>query len=352
MADKTVAVQPGSLLSAASTVVAHVEQSATPPQAAAPIPKPGSPVDAAAGAVAAGMQTKMAAMAAQLAPQGPALQATTTAGVSALQAQDGLNNDMIKAIPESMAKAASGAMSAGANLFSAAVSVGTGSVVAPMSTLSTAIKPMANVTPKPAPTPTPAPPTLAQTTDSAQRMNPAPAPQPAQGHAGSPAQHTPPAPQSAQLAGFGTGGPPPLKPAAPPKYPLDLSAIQRLAPGQPGPYGYMELVPGSGVWVPDPSVNGLHPGAVGPTAQAPLDLGSIVRLAPGALGPPGYTELVPHSGVWVPDPGSPGFVPAPPKFPLDLGSIVRLAPGALGPPGYTELVPHSGVWVPDPAAPR
>jgi hypothetical protein len=48
--------------------------------------------------VAAEIQTKMAAMAAQLAPQGPALQATTAAGVTALQAQDGLNNDAIKGI--------------------------------------------------------------------------------------------------------------------------------------------------------------------------------------------------------------------------------------------------------------
>jgi hypothetical protein len=64
----------------------------------------------------------------------------------------------------------------------------------------------------------------------------------------------------------------------------------------------MELVPGLGVWVPDPSVNALNPGTVDPTAKAPLDLGSIERLAPGALGPPGYTELVPRSGVWVSDP--------------------------------------------------
>ena len=337
MADKTVAVQPGGLLSAASTVVAHVERSAAPPAAGAPIPKPGSPVDAAAATVAAGMQTKMATMAAQLAPQGPALQATTAAGAAVLQAQDGLNSDMIKAIPDFAGKTVGGAVAAGGNLASTAVSVGTGSLVAPMSTLSAAIKPMSNVTPKPAPTPSP--PTLAQNSGTIQHTNPPP-------------QQTRQQGAGVQPAAFGTGGPPPLKPAAAPKFPLDLTAIQRLAPGQPGPYGYMELVPGSGVWVPDPSVNELHPGTVGPSAKAPLDLGSIVRLAPGALGPPGYLELVPHSGVWVPDPGAPGFVPQPPKFPLDLGSIVRLAPGALGPPGYLELVPHSGVWVPDPGAPH
>jgi hypothetical protein len=56
-----------------------------------------------------------------------------------------------------------------------------------------------------------------------------------------------------------------------------------------------------GVWVPDPG----SPGFVPQPPKFPLDLGSIVRLAPGALGPPGYLELVPHSGVWVPDPRAP-----------------------------------------------
>jgi len=272
MADTPVIVQPGGLLSAASTVAGHLERSAAPPPAAAVrITAPGSPVDAATGSVAAGMQTKMTALSGQLAGKGPELQATTTAGATALQAQDAQNAAAIGALR---------AADIGGNL----KGLGGGA--------------------------------------------------------------------SVQSAGFGIGGKPPLDPPKLPKFPLDLSAIQRLAPGAPGPYGYMELVPGSGVWVPDPSVNALHPGSVGPTAQGPLDLGSIVRLAPGALGPTGYMELVPHSGVWVADPTSPGFMPAPPKFPLDLGSIVRLAPSALGPPGYMELVPHSGVWVPDPGAPH
>jgi uncharacterized protein YukE len=34
---------------------------------------------------------------------------------------------------------------------------------------------------------------------------------------------------------------------------LDLNDIERRNPGQLGPDGYMELVPGSGVWVPDPN---------------------------------------------------------------------------------------------------
>jgi hypothetical protein len=223
MADKPVNVQPGGLLSAAADVTAHLERSAAPPAAALPITAPGSPVDAASGSVAAGMQTKMTALSGQLSGKGPALQATTTAGTTALQAQDAQNAATIRSVPADMRPATPG--------------FGGGAGVAP--------------------------------------------------------------------TGFGIGGPPPLDPAAAPKFPLDLSAIKHLAPGAPGPYGYTELVPGSGVWVPDPGVNGLHPGSVGPAAKAPLDLGSIERLAPGAMGPPGYMELVPHSGVWVPDPRAP-----------------------------------------------
>lgn len=47
------------------------------------------------------------------------------------------------------------------------------------------------------------------------------------------------------------------------------------------------------------------PGFVTHRPRFPLDLADIVRLAPGALGPHGFVELVPHSGVWVPDPGGP-----------------------------------------------
>jgi hypothetical protein len=150
----------------------------------------------------------------------------------------------------------------------------------------------------------------------------------------------------------GTGGAQPLKPAAPPRFPLDLAAIRQLAPGRLGPFGYTELVPGSGVGMPDPSVNALHPGLVRPSAKAPLDLGDIVRRPPGALVPRGFMELVPGSGVWVPDPAGRSEARQPPKFPLDVASIVRLAPRELGPRGFMELVPGSGVWVPDPDAPH
>lgn len=269
VAARAVNVQPGALLAASESVDAHLLRAAEPPAAVPPATPLASPVDAAADSVAASMQTRTTTLSAQLGPKGPALQATTSAGVGGLQAQDARNSAAVAALnPAEIGKGLGGS--------------------------ALGVSPM----------------------------------------------------------GWGAGGPPPLKPAAPPKFPLDLSAIQRLAPGAPGPYGYTELVPGSGVWIPDPAVNALHPGTVGPTAKAPLDLGDIVRQAPGQLGPRGYQELVPGSGVWVPDPNSPGFVPTPPKFPLDMNSVVRLAPGELGPPGYQELVPGSGVWVPDPRAPH
>jgi hypothetical protein len=266
MAGKPVRVRPDALLSAASTVAAHLERSAAPAPVALAVTT-GSPVDAAAGSAAVGVQTKMSALSAQLTAKSSALQGSTAAGTAGLETQDGRNAATLAVV---------------------------------------------------------------RATDMGRSL----------------------AANGVQLMSAGTEAPPPCTPAAPPKIPLDLSAIQRLAPGAPGPYGYTELVPGSGVWVPDPAVNALHPGTVGPTAKAPLDLADIVRRAPGALGPPGHMELVPGSGVWVPDPGSPGFVPRPPRFPLDVAGIVRLAPGALGPHGFMELVPHSGVWVPDPGGPH
>jgi hypothetical protein len=55
------------------------------------------------------------------------------------------------------------------------------------------------------------------------------------------------------------------------------------------------------VWVPDPA----GPGSARRPPKFPLDVASIVRLAPGDLGPRGFMELVPGSGVWVPDPDAP-----------------------------------------------
>ncbi|WP_084269319.1 hypothetical protein, partial [Mycobacterium avium] len=119
-------------------------------------------------------------------------------------------------------------------------------------------------------------------------------------NAGTPGQsHTTP-------AGFGDGGQTPKDPGGrTSKHPLDLAAIQHLPPNQPGPYGYMPIA--DGVWVPDPSVNQLHPGMVGSTAKHPLDLADLRQLAPGELPRYGEMQLVP--GWAVPDPTAPGYSP-------------------------------------------
>ncbi len=140
---------------------------------------------------------------------------------------------------------------------------------------------------------------------------------------------------------------------------LDLNDIVYTKPFDPthpkdpeayGPPGYKELVPNSGVWVPDPSSPSYTPTPV----EAPLDLDDIVQYPPydkdgkPVLGPSGYMELVPHSGTWVPEPGGIMWPNDPPTAPVDLTKIVVGTPGVLGKSWQTELIPHSGVWVPDP----
>lgn len=148
-------------------------------------------------------------------------------------------------------------------------------------------------------------------------------------------------------ARFGTAPKSPAKDDAQ-QYWLDLDRIVQLAPDAKGPYGYIELSPGSGVWVPDP--NHYPPGGGLSPAHRPIDLDRIERLAPGAKGPYGYTELVPNSGVWVPSPSP--LVPTPdpgiPRHPIDLRTLVQPPPGGRAPYGYIELVP--GAWIPDPDA--
>ncbi|MDA3642092.1 hypothetical protein [Mycobacterium xenopi] len=151
-------------------------------------------------------------------------------------------------------------------------------------------------------------------------------------------------------AGFGVGDQTPKDPAGhASKHPLDLAAIQHLPPNQPGPYGYMPIA--DGVWVPDPSVNQLHPGLVGSTAKYPLDLADLRQLAPGELPRYGEMQLVP--GWAVPDPTAPGYSPHTPRIPLDLQDIVKLPADALGPRDYIRLSvlsDGSAIWVPDPNA--
>lgn len=98
-------------------------------------------------------------------------------------------------------------------------------------------------------------------------------------------------------------------------------------PAHPGAPRWIEIGPGSGKFVRAEEI----PGAVVKT--------------PGELGPPpfydhvgdehGYVELVPHSGVWVPDTVFPDAHFSPPG-----------KPGVFGPPGTVEYLPGSGIWVP------
>ncbi len=133
----------------------------------------------------------------------------------------------------------------------------------------------------------------------------------------------------------------------PRKYWLGTDDIVRLAPGALGPYGYIELAPKSGVWVPDRAH--YPPGANESPCHNPIDLSKVIHLPPGQRGPSNCTELVPGSDTWIPNPESrpePHTPPAP-RSPIDLRKIVQLPVGQLGPWGYTELVP--GTWVPEPS---
>lgn len=102
----------------------------------------------------------------------------------------------------------------------------------------------------------------------------------------------------------------PLYRPTPVQAPLDYNDIVYKPPyvdGKPetyGPSGYTELVPGSGAWVPTPG------GPMWPTEPpaAPVDLAKIDYRPPyvsgdeSTYGKFGYTELVPNGGAWIPDP--------------------------------------------------
>ncbi|MGV0739877.1 EspA/EspE family type VII secretion system effector [Mycobacterium syngnathidarum] len=102
----------------------------------------------------------------------------------------------------------------------------------------------------------------------------------------------------------------PLYRPTPVQAPLDYNDIVYKPPyvaGDPstyGPSGYTELVPGSGTWVPTPG------GPMWPKdpPEAPVDLTKIDYRPPYVSGDPstygkfGYTELVPNGGAWIPDP--------------------------------------------------
>jgi hypothetical protein len=138
-------------------------------------------------------------------------------------------------------------------------------------------------------------------------------------------------------------------------YYLDWDDIKHVAPGTLPPYGFRELVRGSGVAVPDPATNVMHPNWWKPNQMPahPVDLADMQIRAPGALGQPGFRELVPRSGVWIADPSWGSSLGAEyragksmPEKPLDMGRVKFQQPGALLPYGYGELIPGSGVCLP------
>jgi hypothetical protein len=63
-------------------------------------------------------------------------------------------------------------------------------------------------------------------------------------------------------------------------------------------------------------------------------------------------ELVPGSGAWVPNPDYPGYQPHVPEAPVDLSKIQIVDPGPLIPSDMVELWPRSGILIPDPYAGR
>jgi hypothetical protein len=125
---------------------------------------------------------------------------------------------------------------------------------------------------------------------------------------------------------------------------LDLNDIVYKKPGEKGDPGMMELVPHSGVWVPDPRSPTYRP----KRADAPLDLNDIEYLGPEEKGQPWQMELVPGAGAWVPNPNYPGYEPHIPDAPVDLTEIEIVDPKALIPRDKVELWPHSGILIPDP----
>jgi hypothetical protein len=101
MPAEPIKVNPSQMLQGAASAAATAEQVATPNLGAAPIPKPGSPMDAAAATVAAAMGTQVTQMTAEVAAKGPAVQATTSSGVAQTEATDEQNAERYRAVPGS-----------------------------------------------------------------------------------------------------------------------------------------------------------------------------------------------------------------------------------------------------------
>ena len=101
MPAESIKVTPSQMLQAAASAAATAEQVAAPNPGAAPIAKPGSPMDAAAVGVATAIGAQVAEMAGQVAGKGPEVQATTSSGVAQTEATDEQSAELYRAVPGS-----------------------------------------------------------------------------------------------------------------------------------------------------------------------------------------------------------------------------------------------------------
>jgi hypothetical protein len=85
------------IVSTAQSVATSIAQAAQPGQA--PIATGGSPIDAAAAAVASAVEANITSSAAQLAPRGPGGLGKVQAALAQLKAQDEANAERIRAVP-------------------------------------------------------------------------------------------------------------------------------------------------------------------------------------------------------------------------------------------------------------
>lgn len=141
--------------------------------------------------------------------------------------------------------------------------------------------------------------------------------------------------------GEGKGGKHLEKKPPVPNTTFDIKDI-KLADGL-GPANTDEIGPGA--YYPRPQV-GVEPSP----PKAPLDYRDIEYLGPEIKGKPWQMELIPGSGAWVPDPDYPGYTPKPPEVPVDMAEAHIMQRGELAPAGMVPLYPGSLIAIPDPDA--
>jgi hypothetical protein len=104
MADQPIKVIPPALLEASTQAAMHAETAATVHPGVVPVASPGSPADAAAATIAAGMSARSAELSAKLAGKGPQVQALTQSGVTQLQGQDEANAAALRQLAQPLPK--------------------------------------------------------------------------------------------------------------------------------------------------------------------------------------------------------------------------------------------------------